>query len=112
MTRLSPVWMVSLPERKALSEPDTASTTALLEFSQVLSADWMREVSSLVGGLAISTCDEVNCAESVSQAVGVVGWVTVRVSPVAKVCAAAVEARRNAVRQMLRLHLDDIRFLS
>jgi hypothetical protein len=65
-----------------------------------------------VGGLAISTCDEVNCAESVSQAVGVVGWVTVRVSPVAKVCAAAVEARRNAVRQMLRLHLDDIRVLS
>jgi hypothetical protein len=65
--------MVSLPLRKALLEPEEASTTALPVLAQLLRADWMRDVSSLVGGVSTSTDDALNCALSVWQAEGVEG---------------------------------------
>jgi len=62
-----------LPVRKALLEPEAASTTALPVFSQAVRAAWTREVSSLVVGVLTSTAEDLNCAESVWQAEGVEG---------------------------------------
>ena len=66
-------------------DPETASTTLLPVFSQAVRAFWMRVVSSDVGGEA--RCELVNWAVRVWQTAGLEGWVTVRVSPVARVWA-------------------------
>ena len=55
----------------------------------------MRVVSSDVGGEA--RCELVNCAVRVWQTAGLEGWVTVRVSPVARVWA-EVRVVRHASR--------------
>src|ERR1700761_4015590 len=95
MTRASPVTLMRLV-KNALLEPETASTTLLPVLAQSVRAFWTRVVSSEDGGE--DRCEVLNCAVSVMQTAGFEGWATVRVSPVASVCAARGSESRLKVR--------------
>src|SRR5581483_2180457 len=87
MTSVTPPGRVSGPDRNALSLPLAASTTALFEPAQPVSADWSREVSGGDCSAALLNCSLLvdSCAVRVVQVAGIDGWLTWRLSPVASV---------------------------
>ncbi len=93
--------MVSGAERKALSEPLTARTTAFPVPAQLFSADWMREVSGGEDSWALVNVRELGAtsvALSVVQVPGRVGSVTVRWSPMLLAAAVAWRWRGGDLR--------------
>src|ERR1039457_136815 len=86
------------PLRKALSLPLGASTTALPEPLQLLSADWIRDVSGGEDSALLLNCSLLvaRVALSVVQADGTDGWLTERLSPVASGSAVAALAGDDA----------------
>jgi hypothetical protein len=75
------------PDRKLLSLPLGASTTALPVPLQLFSADWIREVSGGEDSALLLNCSLLvaRVALSVVQVAGTDGWATARLSPVARV---------------------------
>ncbi len=71
--------------------PLAASTTALPDPTQPFSADWMREVSGGLDSAELPNCRLLVASDAVTvaQVAGMDGWLTERVSPVARVAAAA-----------------------
>src|SRR5690348_7760781 len=114
MRRVTLEPMVSGPVRNALLEPLAFSSTAWLEPAQELSAAWIREVSGGVVSWAVLKVRPLGLASvlvSAVQVAGIVGWPTLRGSPVAVVNAAtgrpwtatkAVATTRAAARQTMR----------
>jgi hypothetical protein len=78
-----------------LYDPEAASTTLLPVPAQAVSAACTRLVSSELGG--DERCEVVNCAVSVSHTDGKLGWLTLRLSPVATVCAPAHAAESSRI---------------